>query len=466
MKKLNNWLKELTLTQQLMSLILVFVAIFASFLFIYLNGNINSFVRNQMFMMLQRTQVSIVYNYRRNPENDILSFANDANIAHAIYHDGRIRYSSAFDIKDEAFLLIMKSNAATQLEKTKDYVYKNDSESETLYSITNVDDDTKLISIVVSSYQNEFKKTLINSVINITVLVVSILFFLLMIWVIYLIRSLNQIRGYINKLRNNEEVVINVDRKDEIGELGTALVAMSNELKKQEQIKEELVQNISHDLKTPIATIKSYGESIKDGIYPYETLEKSVDVIIEHASRLEKKVQSLLLLNRVGYLVTSIDTKETDLYDVIEKTLLSLKVIRPELKIISEIEHAMFYGNEEPWRVVVENIMDNALRYAKSTIVIKLTTNELSIENDGSQLTNEIIEKMFKPFEKGTDGQFGLGLSIVHRIVTAYDCEVYAYNSYDGVVFKINKKNPVKQEQKKKEEKKNKESKKKKTEEK
>jgi two-component system sensor histidine kinase CssS len=73
---------------------------------------------------------------------------------------------------------------------------------------------------------------------------------------------------------------------------------------------------------------------------------------------------------------------------------------------------------------------------------------------------------MFKPFEKGTDGQFGLGLSIVHRIVTAYDCEVYAYNSYDGVVFKVAKKNPVKQEQKKKEEKKNKESKKKKTEEK
>jgi len=461
MKKINIWLKELTLTQQLMSLILIFVAIFASFLFVYLNGNINSFVRNQMFMMLQRTQISIVYNYSRNPENDILSFANDANIAHAIYSDGLIRYSSAFDIRDEAFLMIMKSNAVNQKEMTKDYVYKNNSESEILYSISTINDKTRLISIVVSSYQNEFKRTLINSVISITVLVVSILFFLLTIWVFYLIRSLNQIRQYINKLRNNEEVDINVDRKDEIGELGTALIAMNNELKRQEQIKEELVQNISHDLKTPIATIKSYGESIKDGIYPYETLEKSVDVIIEHASRLEKKVQSLLLLNRVGYLVTSRDTGETDLYEVIEKTLLSLKVIRPELQIIRELEHASFYGNEEPWRVVVENIMDNALRYAKTNIKIKLTSNELSIENDGSQLTNEMIERLFKPFEKGSDGQFGLGLSIVHRIVTAYHCEVYAYNSYDGVVFKITKKNPTKPDQKKKEEKKVKETKKK-----
>ena len=48
-----------------------------------------------------------------------------------------------------------------------------------------------------------------------------------------------------------------------------------------------MIHNISHDLKTPIATIKSYGESIKDGIYPYDTLEKSVDVIIENADRLE-----------------------------------------------------------------------------------------------------------------------------------------------------------------------------------
>ena len=449
MKKINNWIKELTLTQQLMALILIFIALFGTFLFVYLNGNINTFVRSQMFSMLQKTQVSIVYNYKRNPENDILSYANDSNIANAVYYNGHISYSSAFDITDETVLKEMKDNAETQTETTKNYIIKSSDESEMLYSITIVDDNTKLISSVSSTYQSEFKKTLINSVINIIVIVVSILFFLLMLWVAYLIHSLNQIRQYINKLRKNEDVEINVDRKDEIGELASALVEMSNELKRQELIKEELIQNISHDLKTPIATIKSYGESIKDGIYPYETLEKSVDVIIEHAGRLEKKVQSLLLLNRVGYLVTTRDTGETDLYDVIEKTLLSLKVIRPELKIISEIEHVNYYGNEEPWRVVVENLMDNAIRYAQTTITIKLSLNELSVENDGPQLTNERIEKLFKPFEKGSDGQFGLGLSIVYRIVTTYNCEVYAYNSYNGVVFKITRKNPIKVENKK-----------------
>lgn len=102
---------------------------------------------------------------------------------------------------------------------------------------------------------------------------------------------------------------------------------MKEELDKQEKIKEEMIQNISHDLKTPIATIKSYGESIKDGIYPYETLEKSVDVIIEHADRLEKKVYSLIMLNKLGYLTDDGMAGDTlDMSAVINKAILSLKV--------------------------------------------------------------------------------------------------------------------------------------------
>ncbi|MEI3147877.1 MAG: histidine kinase dimerization/phospho-acceptor domain-containing protein [Merdibacter sp.] len=91
-----------------------------------------------------------------------------------------------------------------------------------------------------------------------------------------------------------------------------------------------MIHNISHDLKTPIATIKSYGESIKDGIYPYETLEKSVDVIIENADRLEAKVHSLLYMNRVEYLISQDNNGAvTNMKDVVEKVLLNIAVIKP-----------------------------------------------------------------------------------------------------------------------------------------
>ena len=81
-----------------------------------------------------------------------------------------------------------------------------------------------------------------------------------------------------NVIKEDPELIIT--RSDEIGEIAESLTSMNEELKKQQRIREEMIQNISHDLKTPIATIKSYSESIKDAIYPYDTLEKSVDVII------------------------------------------------------------------------------------------------------------------------------------------------------------------------------------------
>jgi two-component system sensor histidine kinase CssS len=273
------------------------------------------------------------------------------------------------------------------------------------------------------------------------VIVVSVLFFLLMIWVAYLIHPLNQIRSYIEKIRNGEFAELKVDRKDEIGEVASALVAMQVEIKRSEQLKEEMIQNISHDLKTPIATIKSYGESIKDGVYPYETLEKSVDVIIEHANRLEKKVQSLLLLNRLGYLASEgVEVGEIDMMDVVSKAILSLKVIRPEIKIDTNLSHVKYTGSMEPWRVVVENLLDNAIRYAKSRIIIMLNEHELSVYNDGPPMTDDRISKLFKAYEKGNDGQFGLGLAIVHKVVTAYGFVPSAFNVEKGVIFKITQK--------------------------
>ena len=289
-------------------------------------------------------------------------------------------------------------------------------------------------------YRSTFKSALIERVIQLMVIVVLSIVVLLLLWVATLIRALGQLTSYTEKVKKGEDATLNVSRKDEIGDLAVSLVEMNEELQKQQRIKEELIQNISHDLKTPIATIKSYAESIKDGIYPYDSLEKSVDVIIEHSERLEKKVQNLLLLNRVGYLVANEETGNVDLKDVIDKTLLSIKVIRPDIEIETDTVSSVFYGDEEPWRVVLENLLDNAMRYAKSRIKIRLKENEFSIENDGPFMSEERIEKLFKPYEKGTDGKFGLGLSIVYKIVTVYNCEVYAFNAHNGVVFKITKK--------------------------
>ena len=255
-----------------------------------------------------------------------------------------------------------------------------------------------------------------------------------------MIHPLNQIRNYIEKIKLGEDAELKVNRNDEIGELADALVSMRQELKRQEKTKEEMIHNISHDLKTPIATIKSYGESIKDGIYPYDTLEKSVDVIIDNANRLERKVHSLLYLNRVEYLVSqNTGEKRTNMKEVIEEVLLAMKAVKPDIEIKADLKEVYFNGSKEPWRITVENLLENSLRYAQTQVKIKLNEDELSISNDGPCMSESRIASLFKPFEKGQGGQFGIGLSIVYKVTTANGYNVSGENMTKGVIFRINK---------------------------
>ncbi len=441
MSRFKKMLKGMSLTQQLMSVVLVSLAFFIFFLMVFIFGNINSLVREQLYTNIDSSQLRVVRNLKGSSSSDELFIGTDPNVVHILYPTD--------DSKQ------IQTNANTKIDVELDGLFRDNISKQTLdieryestktsldivYQIRKVDDSTTIVSFVPQSYMDQFKLTLVNGVVNILLVIVGILFLLLMLWVGYLIHSLKQIEVYINKYRKGQKAELKLDRNDEVGELGRAIVQMNDEIKRQEQLKEEMVQNISHDLKTPIATIKSYGESIKDGIYPYETLEKSVDVIIEHANRLEKKVHSLLLLNRMGYLIAEDKGNDkTDMKAVIEKVILSLKVFKPSIELKTDLTSCSYYGSEEPWRVVIENILDNALRYAKTEITIDLKPDYCIIYNDGINIPEERIEQLFRPYEKGQGGQFGLGLAIVKRVLTAYHYTIRIKNLSYGVQFIIEK---------------------------
>ncbi len=445
MKRIYLWLREFTLSQQLITIVFLAITIFCAFLIAVLSPSINAFTENEMYRMLHSAQSPLVYYLEHDPEViPDLSDAGDENIIHAIY-----------DVKNDSFIMLgtgefseeakqdIRRKAPGTLGESQDYQFlQTDTDGiqeQTLYCMTPLSGDRYLVSLMLSEYETLFKSLLMNSIVNMNTLVVGVLFMLLMLWISSLIHPLNQIKAYITHIRKDEPAMLLVDRRDEIGELADALREMEFELQKQKADKQEMIQNISHDLKTPIATIRSYGESIKDGIYPYGSLEKSIDVIIEHANRLEKKVRSLIELNKMEYLLDDCPEGENlNMSEVIDEVLLSLKVIRPEITFETDIDRSVcFHGDEDPWRIVVENLVDNALRYAKTNIRLELRTGELLVINDGRQIDADRKAKLFKPYEKGTDGQFGLGLSIVYKVVTTYGYKVEADNLADGVCFRI-----------------------------
>lgn len=432
MKRIRIWLKGLNLLQQFLTVgfivVLTFFVIFYTFIF----ENLDSFVNHQMYDYLHRAQ------------SEYLRGFGDENVVYLTYSNRKKEYLSNLDssgIEPEVLDMIEEEFTGQLKDATFDYAGRSIVYSIQKFDRNNIytaDGDYSLVAIIRNAYRNEFRAALLSGVINVLMIILMTLILVFMFWVVSLIYPLNQIKNYITRIERGEKSSLKINRRDEIGEVAEALVDMQAELDRQHAIRQEMIQNISHDLKTPIATIKSYSESIKDGIYPYDNLEKSVDVIIEHADRLEKKVYSLITYNKMNYLMDTAPEGETlSMTSVIQKAILACQVLRNDISIEADLSDASFHGDEEPWRIVVENLLDNSIRYARSVVKITLRKDLLEIYNDGDLMSEDRIQKLFKPYEKGNKGNFGLGLSIVKRVADTYDYVVLGENMNDGVVFRI-----------------------------
>ncbi|MCR4898930.1 MAG: HAMP domain-containing histidine kinase [Acholeplasmatales bacterium] len=271
----------------------------------------------------------------------------------------------------------------------------------------------------------------------------SITFFLIIllsisaiyIWSIKLTNRIKRIQNHILSLpKNNYDKSYIDDSEDEIGELSRALDKMRLDLQQNEKTKQEMLQNLSHDFKTPIAVIKSYAESINDGMADNNT----ANIIINEADKLTHKVKRLLQYNSLEYL-----EKNEEFYDVSMKELI-LEIVetfkfQTDIKFDLNLEDVNFKGYRENWYTVVDNIIDNAKRYAKTTIKIILKPNKLCIYNDGEHIDEKFINSEFKPYEKGSKGQFGLGMSIVSKTVDFFGMKLKVANEDVGVTFIISK---------------------------
>lgn len=250
MKRFNEFIKQLSLTQQLFALIFFFVTFFAVFFFVYVNGSVNNAIKEQIFKSLDDTQSTLIsanatldaYSNASNIENYPVMIKNgDTPILIAPAEKNIDTNSREWEQIRNDLLKVMRGN----LEKYHG-IFKNASNDlDSYYSILRITDKQYLISKTYSDNMDKLENVLVNSVVYITVIVVGFFFIVLMMWVITLIHPLNQIRNYIERVKLGKDAELHVNRKDEIGELADALVSMRDELLRQEKTKEEMIHNIS-----------------------------------------------------------------------------------------------------------------------------------------------------------------------------------------------------------------------------
>ncbi len=360
-----------------------------------------------------------------------------------VYDDSEIIISSSLPMK---FLNEVKKE--TRLQKNNSQRYRGQIGDEKIfYVITKgkaLNQDVSLVSYMWDSYREDLVQTLFKKL----ALIMTIVFLLSWIPAIglskYLSSPLVNLEKRVEKLANNEwNEPVELHRKDEIGRLGESIEQLRNQLIYQDEMQQSFLQHVSHELKTPVMVIRSYTQAIRDGIYPKGDLDCSIQVIDEEAKRLEKRVRNLLYMTKLDYLSNHEISKEVFSIDNFIKDVVErLSWNRPELDWHLNLSHISINGDMEQWRVVLENLLDNQIRYANSQIRITLCEQEnnsvlLTIWNDGPNIEPEIIDSLFNKFNKGYKGEFGLGLAIVYRIISLHDAKIWAKNEEKGVSFLI-----------------------------
>ena len=233
---------------------------------------------------------------------------------------------------------------------------------------------------------------------------------------------------------------------DEINELAKTLNHTSEELNNIEELRNDLLANVSHDLKTPLTMIKAYAEMVRDLTYKDdEKREANLNVIIEESDRLNTLVNDILTLTKLENADNKLEIEEFDLDGLIRSILKRYDILTNEgYKFIYENKKKMnIKADRKRIEQVIYNLINNAVNYTGDDKIIKINVKEsrnnyrIEIIDTGKGISKKdlpyIWDKYYhsnKKHKRNVIGT-GVGLSIVKNILINHG---YKY----GVDSKIN----------------------------
>ena len=380
---------------------------------------------------------TIIYTTLKNPleivDNDIHNTNIKDEIVYIYYYENNVYYSKNYDKN----IKIDKNELSNYLKEE----YGNfEEKGVTYYYYASQDGEGRKVAIVNEDYFNSLKNKTILTIVFLFVASFILIAFITFLWSSMIVRKIAKLKNKVDNLDNdnyNHNVEFLLD--DEINSLAQSIEEARLTIKEEEEYKNSMYQNISHDFKTPIAVIKSYIEAVEDGV---EEPTDALKVIKEQNDKLERKVYALLYLNKLEYLKENMNQDLTiiSIKPIIEGSIEKIKYRRKDVKIITKIDNSKFYGSDELWETIIDNILNNFIRYAKKEIRITVKNNKIVMYNDGESIDEDLVKDLFSPFKKGMKGQFGLGLSIVKKTLNILNYDITIENNKVGVSFTINKK--------------------------
>lgn len=251
------------------------------------------------------------------------------------------------------------------------------------------------------------------------ILFISIVIILLYFLLRRLFSPLKDLSGAVESIgAGNYNISLPKGRKDELGELADSITDMAGKINSSVKAKEQLLIDVSHELRSPLTRIKL-------GLEVGSSKEKIEEDVIE----MERMITGLLENYRNDSGFASIKPVKAELSQLLEETVMEyaeqdrLNFIKPAKDIFASVDM-------DKMQVVFRNLIDNALKYSAGKIDISVTEQKgeavISVKDSGVGISEEDLKNIFEPFYRADrsrsrlTGGFGLGLSICKKIVDAH----------------------------------------------
>lgn len=232
------------------------------------------------------------------------------------------------------------------------------------------------------------------------------------------------------------DIKLESDREDEIGQLTKNFNTMAKDLNKIEVLQKDFINNMSHELKTPISSIKGFAQLLEKENLTDEEKKEYIGIIVEESDRLLNISSNILKLSKLQNKEKITNKKNVDISEQIRKVInvLENKWTEKNVTISANLPKTIIKGDEELLYQVWMNLIDNSIKFTdpdgKIDINIKKINNkaEISIKDNGIGMTEDEKKKVFERFYQVDESHYsegsGLGLSIVKRIINLLNGEI------------------------------------------
>lgn len=297
----------------------------------------------------------------------------------------------------------------------------------------------------IEALQSLNRQQLFLFTIILTIFASTISFFLAQ----HFIRPIKTIKEAIIRLTHGELYSVpKLKRSDELGTLSESVADLSTELQRVDVLRKEVIANVSHELRSPLALITGYGEMVRDVSGNDERLRKEhMDLIISEAHRMSAMVDDIMdfSIMQAGY--TQLKNEIWNTYEVVSSIVAYARGIANQYDITVDFEADRTNGNALFDRIkmeqVLRNLINNGINHTPKNerLLIKLTNTsagtKVAIINPGKDIPPEQLELIWERYQRvqhqaGHKEGTGIGLAIVKTILTSHAFE-YGAESKNGV---------------------------------